>query len=738
MNRCLYFVISIIIFTLAAKTTSAYNADSLSVKSIDSSKVKIIKKNGLSDQTSIPENYYQTASYKLDNSFCVIVKQDSISIPNWPVEFKIISTPNSSKGTKLTDTLVYTNKNGIAEVYATLGSVEGVYEFSARIYNSTGENDIVYFKSFARKGNWVFYLLSGIFGGLGIFLFGMDMMSKALRKATGNKLRSILSTITNNRIMAVGVGTIVTMVIQSSSATTVLLVSFVQAQLMTFAQSLGIILGAGIGSTITAQLIAFKITDYALLVIGFGFLIYFFSKSKKVKNIGSSILGFGLLFFGMWIMSSSMQPLRTYEPFIHLLRQLENPILGILIGTIFTALIQSSGAFAGIIIVLGSQGFITLEAAIPLIFGANIGTCVTALLAGINANREAKRVAIAHTLFKVFGVLIFILWIPQLADFVRSISPLGDNTLTGKEYLGQVVPRQIANAHTIFNITLTLIILPFINYIADWIVKIFPDIDEADKEQKFQTQFLEESLISTPALALSLSKAEIIQMAKKVQNIVDKVSSLFFNYNDDLVDEIKDQETEINYLNVHISKYLMKISQESLAEERTDEIFQMVHCVTELEQIGDIVSKRLIPLSKKKNKLNVGFSEVGETEIKDFHLRTMKQISRAIIVFKDVNLKSAKRMEKKYNKYRLIELDSRRTHFDRLRDDVPETIATNQIHLELMELLKRISSHATNIARIFLEVGTDNEEEVVLKARLSRIRKNKNESEVEISDEENI
>jgi phosphate:Na+ symporter len=191
------------------------------------------------------------------------------------------------------------------------------------------------------------------------------MMSEGMKKTTGGKLRTILSTLTNNRFVAIGLGTFVTMVIQSSSATTVMLVSFVQAKLMTFAQSLGIILGADIGTTITAQLIAFKLTDYALFILGVGFLIFFFPKSKKVKNIGETILGFGLLFFGMWVMSNGMKPLRTYDPFINVLLELENPILGILVGTIFTALIQSSSAFTGIIITLGTQGLVTLEAAIP-------------------------------------------------------------------------------------------------------------------------------------------------------------------------------------------------------------------------------------------------------------------------------------------------------------------------------------------------------------------------------------
>jgi phosphate:Na+ symporter len=277
-----------------------------------------------------------------------------------------------------------------------------------------------------------------------------------------------------------------------------MLVSFVQAQLMTFAQSLGIILGADIGTTITAQLIAFKLTDYALIVIGIGFGMMFLFKSKKLKNIGEAILGFGLLFFGMWIMSDAMAPLRTYEPFINILLQLENPLLGILVGTAFTALIQSSSAFTGIIIVLGSQGLITLEAAIPLLFGANIGTSITAALASINTGREAKRVALAHTLFKVLGVLLFVWWIPSYAEIIRMISPDGAEGLSGAAQLADVVPRQIANAHTIFNVALTIIFLPFTVQAAAFIYKLLPDKAEPEEEGEFKTKYLEDSLVSTP------------------------------------------------------------------------------------------------------------------------------------------------------------------------------------------------------------------------------------------------
>jgi phosphate:Na+ symporter len=713
-------------FTLINTNIFATEIDSTQIIEIDSSKISIVNvfQNGSDDLGS--QIFYATVNEQLSYALKVRVLYDGVKpVKDFPVKYKIISTPKKSINTKILEDSVFTDVNGFAENFVVLGSEAGDYEFSARIYIDTDKNDIVYFKSFARNSNWVFFLITGLLGGLALFLFGMEMMSEGMKKTAGGKLRIILETLTNNRIIAVTVGAFVTMIIQSSSATTVMLVSFVQAQLMTFTQTLGIILGSGIGTTITAQMIAFKLTDYSLLIIGLGFLVLLLSKSKKIKSIGEIVLGFGILFFGMYVMSNSMFPLRTYQPFIDLLLHLENPFYGIIVGTIFTALIQSSSAFTGIIIVLGTQGLITLDAAIPLILGSNVGTSITALLASLNTGRESKRVALAHTLFKLIGVILFVWWIPYFADIVRSISPKGSNSLTSIAYLAEVVPRQIANAHTLFNVALTIVLLPFTNLSARLIESILPDEPDMEEESIFKTKYLEESLITTPALALNLAKAEIIRMAVKVQKMVDQILIPFFKDDKDIIEEILLEETEVDYLNLRISKYLMKISQKSISEERADEVFQMMHCITELEQIGDVVAKRLVQLAEKRIDLNLSFSEEGKSEIEDYHLRTMKQISRAIEVFKDVNLQDAKRMEKKYKKYRLMELDLRRTHFDRLRDKIPESIETSGIHLELIDLLKRISSNATNIARIFIETKNEIEKEVTLKAELSDIEKKK-------------
>ncbi|MDZ7764442.1 MAG: Na/Pi cotransporter family protein [Melioribacteraceae bacterium] len=432
---------------------------------------------GLQLKTPASERHTQaiftTAGDTLKQPFAVFVIDSSNSgVPNIPIVFGIISQPENEHRTKIHNELVYTDSSGFARTNISLGKKAGTYIFSARIkdYHDHEKTKPIYLTIKAREPSWVFILASGVIGGLGLFLLGLHMLSTGLKKTAGNKMRAILSKVTNNRFVAVGIGALITMVIQSSSATTVMLVSFVKAKLMTFTQTLGIILGAAIGTTITLQLIAFKITDFALLIIGIGFVFYFFSKSKKFRNIGESILGFGILFFGMYIMSDAMSPLRTYQPFINVLLELENPLLGILIGTILTALLQSSSAFLGIVLILSMQGLITLDAAIPLIFGANIGTSITAILASINANRDAKRVALAHTLFKVVAVLIFVWFIPAFSEFTKMVSPSIESAevLAGSN---SVIPRQIANAHTVFNVLFTILFLPFLTPIADLIYK---------------------------------------------------------------------------------------------------------------------------------------------------------------------------------------------------------------------------------------------------------------------------
>jgi len=610
------------------------------------------------------------------------------------------SSPSDEKNFSICDTLIYTDSLGIAETYIVLGSKEGMYEISAQLLDYPETNFLIY-KVFARKTNWVFILIAGLIGGLGLFLLGMNMMSDGMQNAAGDRMRSVISRITQSRFIAVGVGTFVTMVIQSSSATTVMLVSFVYSKLMKFRQTIGVILGAGIGTTITAQLIAFKLTDYSLLLIGVGFLLNSFTKSSGIRNFGRTILGFGILFFGMQIMSESMYPLRSFAPFIDSIVKLENPILGILVGALFTALIQSSSAFIGIMIVLATQGLLSLEASIPLLFGANIGTAITAILASIKTDREAKQVALAHTLIKVIGVLIFLFWIPQFANLVRIISPKTDVINDEFSVLAASVPRQIANAHTIFNIVLTCLILPFTNVFARLIEKILP----IKTIEKFvlKTVYLDYGMVKNSSLALSLAKKETLRMGRLVQNMTEGIIIPYLVKKTEVLSEIQQKEEEVNFLRDQINDYILKITRENLNEERVNESFQLLYTVKEFEQIADIVSSTMIRKAEKWSKMDFNFSTEGKNEIVKYHTKTQKQLSRALEVFESVNLEKAKAMKDKYRGYRNMEIELEKQHFERLKNEVVETISSSKTHVELMTMLRAINGHATNIARILLK-----------------------------------
>jgi len=551
---------------------------------------------------------------------------------------------------------------------------------------------------------WTF-LIFGLFGGLALFLYGIEQMSNGLKKTAGDSIRSILSALTNNRLLGLTVGAFVTMMIQSSSATTVMLVSFVQAQLMTFVQSLGVILGADIGTTITAQLIAFQLTDYSLLMIAVGFSVRMYSKKDTGKHIGEVIMGFGILFFGMKLMSDAMKPLRTYAPFIELIEGLANPWFGLLVGALFTALIQSSSAFTGLIIVLAQQGLLTLDAGIPLIFGANLGTCVTAGLASIGASREAKRVALAHTMFKVGGILLFVLWIPTFADIIRSISPTSN--AIGLDKLAAETPRQIANAHTLFNVSLAFIFLPFTILFSKLILIILPRRD-AEVGVVPVIWHLDDSAISTPALAIGLAQTEISRMAKISKRMLNAIIIPFIS-NEEKRDEIYPQltlregidmrEDKIDFLEEKVTEYLFRITREELSKSQASEVYAMMAIAKDMESIGDVVHRNLVPLINKKHVLKKDFTSKGKKEIIDYHISVMKQISRLENALTEMDFNKANKILKKETKYKNIEFEYRMAHIKRVQNEKSKSILTHEIHMDLMDMLKQIHMYLKNMAK---------------------------------------
>lgn len=617
-----------------------------------------------------------------------------------PVYFQVAEKPEKSTGFRCLDDRVVTDSLGIAVSRVVIGSSPGSYQLMARIQGDL-RSDAILFSFTARGRNWLILLVSGLLGGLALFLWGMKMMSTGLQNAAGDRMRSILGSLTRNRIVAMFMGVFITTAIQSSSATSVMLVGFVNSRLIEFRKTIAIILGALVGTTITAQIIAFRITDYALLMIAMGFLIHIFSKSQRIRYIGETLLGFGILFYGMHLMSEAMYPLRSHAPFLEFMVNLENPLLAILTGLVFTALIQSSSAFIGIMIVMATQGLLSLEAAIPLILGANVGTAVTAILASLNSSRESLKVGIAMILIKITGILILVWWIPPFARFVEMISPKS-GAVTGVQALADVLPRQIANAHTLSSLFLALLFMPFTRLLARLVDRIVP-VAPLPQEEELRTFYLDTRFSSTPSLGLNLAKQEALRLGNITREMAYEIILPFTGKDGAVLESIEKKEITVDYLLEEINRYLSSMTQGQIGKKRIDEAFQIMYTIKEFENIADIVSKVLMKRAREWVRSGAGFSPEGKKELQDFHEHIMHQLNRAMEVFRDLNLETAKKMKERHKKHRVMAMEYEMMHYRRIREQVPESAESSETHLELITMMRNIASHATNIARIHLK-----------------------------------
>ena len=536
-----------------------------------------------------------------------------------------------------------------------------------------------------------------LLGGLALFLFGMEQMADSLKAVAGERMKIILAKLTTNRFMGAITGAFVTAIIQSSSVTTVLVVGFITAGLMSMAQSIGIIMGANIGTTITAQIVAFKVTKFALLMVAVGFGMLFTSKQEKIKQYGGMIMGLGLVFFGMGVMSEAMSPLRSYQPFLDLMRSMENPLIGILVAAGFTGLIQSSSATTGIVIVMATQGFITLEAGIALAFGANIGTCVTAMLAAIGKPREAVRAAVVHVLFNVFGVLLWVSFIPHLAEFVAWFSPAHPE-LAGTDRLAAEAPRQIANAHTVFNIANTLIFIGFTSQFARLVEKLVPD--KPVKELLIaEPKYLDEELLDTPSLALDRARLEIGHMGERVRVMLEGIMSAIINADRSMLKKIAMIDDEVDILHGHIVTYLGRISRKALTEEQTDVLVKLMGASNDLENIGDVIETDLVYLGNEGIDEQVSISEETREVLRKLHDVVTSTAELAIDAVMGNDQQAAHEViAMKSDINRLME--SAAMHESRrLVAEEPNRLAAYTLEIDIIEKLKRIYYFSKHMAK---------------------------------------
>lgn len=524
-----------------------------------------------------------------------------------------------------------------------------------------------------------------LLGGLGMFLYGMTMMSDGLENVAGDKMRQTLEMLTTNRFAAVGVGAGVTAVVQSSSATTVMVVGFVNAGLMTLLQATGVIMGANIGTTITAQLIAFKLSDIAPFILFVGMFMTVFIKKRAISRIGEIVLGFGILFLGLDLMSRSMVPLRSHEGFQALLTNFSNPLLGILIGAIFTAVIQSSSASMGILQALAAMGLIGLDGAVFVILGQNIGTCVTAVLSSLGASTNSKRTAGIHLMFNVIGTLIYLLALllfPGIVTWVESLS-IGDAS------------RQIANFHTIFNITVTVLLFPFAKHMVKLITKIIKD-KHGDEHVEKRLIYLDERITQTPSITLTQTLKEINRMGEIVYDNFKISTEAFFEYDEKKVEKIFEVEKTIDYLTNEITHYLIEFKGLKLSKNDLRIMGSLHHVVIDLERIGDLaenIAENAITRSDKK----VPLSSEGQAELKSISEKAAEALRVSLEVFR---LRDVSRLHEVISLEQEVDdmkRDYTNNHIDRLQEKYCDPNA-GVIFTNLVAIFERIADHANNIA----------------------------------------
>ena len=549
-------------------------------------------------------------------------------------------------------------------------------------------------------------IVFGLLGGLAVFIYGMNMMSECLQKAAGEKMKKILSLLTRNPVMGALAGMLVTAVLQSSSATTVMAIGFVSAGLMTLPQAISIIFGANIGTTMTAQLIAFKLSDYIYAIIFIGFIVYFISKSERVKNVGMTIFAFGLLFLGIETMGSVMKPLASSPIFTELIGKVADiPILGVAVGALMTVVVQSSSATIAVLQNFAAQpgadgvtSIIGLAGAIPILFGDNIGTTITALLASIGQPKDAKRTALAHCIFNISGCFLFIWFVKPLAAFIQYISPKGPEI--------EVISRQIANTHTFFNLVMTLIWVPLVGVMVKIVMCLIPD-GEVKEVNAVQPKFLDNKLISQPTVALQLAVRELMNCGEQVGVTLKKAAEKIDSGDGASVEEfVKNREVTAE-LTGKITDYLAEMAAAGvMTEQQAARAAELQYVLIDIDRISELTknvavsmqTEKLVKKDKKSAKEErVQFSQEASKDIQ----KIMELVSEMYnMVMKMVNNEEANEAEnlvKMKEKIRKMDGDIRKGHIKRVHKGKCKAGLTAAFN-EILHNVERIGNSCVNLA----------------------------------------
>jgi phosphate:Na+ symporter len=543
-----------------------------------------------------------------------------------------------------------------------------------------------------------FHVGMGLFGGLALFLGGLERLSEGLKQVAGSALRTILARLTTNRFSGALTGALVTAVLNSSSVTTVLVVGFVTAGVMTLSQSVGVIMGANIGSTFTAQLLAFNVSAYGLAGVAVGFFMTFAGRKERVRQYGMMVLGLGLVFFGMGVMSEAMKPLRSYPPFLDLLANLRRPLLGVLAGALFTALVQSSAATMGIAISLASEGFLSLESGITLALGANIGTCATALLATIGKPTAAVRAAVVHLAFNLLGTAIWLPILPLLAGAAMRISPTAPG-VEGVARLSAEVPRQLANANTLFNVVNTLLFLPFTGWfarLAERLVKDKPGTVEAIIEPPF----LDDAVLAIPSLALQQVRREAGRLGELVQRMLAEYAGALRDRDVQHIAVIARRSDEVAVLQAAILRYLGLLRKGELSQGESAEMQELMEAVFHFESLGRLVGMNLVDLARQAGQLQPSVETAGM--LRGLYESVLASLESAVRALREPDVHAAEKVASLRERIEDQARDLLERQATRLRPDNPDYLVLARLQMSIVDDLGRIYDLAARIAQAVL------------------------------------
>ena len=564
------------------------------------------------------------------------------------------------------------------------------------------------FSAFALEGDaggeapdWV-QLFLGLFGGLALFLGGLQLLSEGMTKAAGQTMKTVLAKLTTNRFSGALTGAFVTGVLNSSTVTTLLVVGFISAGFMTLAQSVGVIMGANIGSTVTAQLLAFNLSAYALGPVAIGFFMMFTAKREKVKFYGMMIMGIGLVFYGMGLMSSGMAPLRTYEPFLQILKGLENPIAGIAAGAVFTAIVQSSAATVGIAIAMASEGLLALPAGIALALGANIGTAATTAFMGILSSKsaEATRASVVHVAFNVLGTLIWLPVIWLLADMAIWLSPTSPE-LQGTARAAAEVPRQIANANTLFNVINTVLFIGFTGWFAKMAERLVPD-RKVPEGVIVEPKYLDEAALKAPAVALQQVRLELGRIGDITLGMLKDIGPALRDRDLASIEDIARRDDQVDILETAILGYLGRIRMGTMTEGESDEFQSLMIATDNIENLADVIETDMVALVHRAAKIKSVSGEETRAMLNELYDSTVKSVELAVKAVRDNDQNAAESVLMMKNVFREQSERLLGRKAARLSATDPDYLALARLQMGFVDQMRRIYTLAKRVAKVTL------------------------------------